>query len=245
MFSREVSPKNEMFGLEMETICPVGPDIDNIDPLGPDWDLGVPEVSCDNSLFSSREDNEECKDLGLDFVAGELEESYCQNVERNFCDSQESLMTRTLGFSFTNLKEKRDGSLTNNLRFAEDQLLHCLSIVKSFQCQQCGKTFKHRKSLRRHNKNKDMCSEISSGVHYDDKIDDYVKTVKEERFCASETSSDGFPAEPTTKCDICTVQFSSMDKLYIHSDEYTNRRQCCLCKNYPKVPREKQLCEAL
>ena len=164
--------------LDVDKIVNPVSNIDNIGPSSPEWDLGFPDISTsDGSEFDTF-----CAEFKIeDDEMRELEESFCENAKRNLCELQKSTVTKAAGFSSTDadVKERDDCSFLTNLRFAEDQLLHCLSIENTFQCQKCGKSFKHQKSLKRHNKNFRSCSKTCENVDCD-KIDDYVKTVKEE-----------------------------------------------------------------
>ena len=81
----------------------------------------------------------------------------------------------------------------------------------SFDCKQCQKKFKHKKSLARH-----IRTNHAMGSY---KILACNTSKQQEVSCG----------QPPSTCQICEKKFITQDKLDKHRDEYVSRLKCCRC----------------
>ena len=109
-------------------------------------------------------------------------------------------------------------------------------------CDKCGKTYKHRKSLKKHMQvtpNCELTQQNIPGRFYGDfeQLSKLIckascKPVKQD---SNDKKSDQEPndQEPNDHpdcCQICLIPLSSPDKGQIHREEYARVFQCCKCK---------------
>ena len=106
-----------------------------------------------------------------------------------------------------------------------------------FECDKCGKRFKHIKSLKRHNIHIPNCEPIQENIpgRCFGEFEQFSKIT-----CRTKSSSIKQNVEQSTGpleqrsdnlsfCQICLVSFSTPDKVQIHRDEYARIFQCCNC----------------
>ena len=112
---------------------------------------------------------------------------------------------------------------------------NCTKDVQLYNCDKCGKTFKHKKSLKRHmlvNPNCEQTQENTPGRFFGDfeQLSKIICKTNSNSLNRYLNHSDKKTADSHSFCQICLTPLSSSDKGQIHSEEYSRRFQCCKCK---------------
>ena len=99
-------------------------------------------------------------------------------------------------------------------------------VLLFYQCDKCGRKFKHKKTLKRHNTKMLNCNQnwlnISANRFAD--FGKFCKTISNQQ---TEVTTGG---DQTAFCQICLAHFVTPDKGQIHREEYSKIFQCCNCK---------------
>ena len=110
--------------------------------------------------------------------------------------------------------------------------------VYKFDCHKCGKRFKHKKSIKRHNSSQPYCHKTNevNPVQFD--FDQFSRTLRDDLAVKSPSSVFGDTKTGKNKlvtveersigsrgqeCEICKIYFSSEDKYQIHLEEHLAR----------------------
>ena len=114
------------------------------------------------------------------------------------------------------VSESQQNSTDEDINFGE----------RNMSCKKCGKTFKHKKSLKKHNLRIPLCDSSYQTKTEGSliKIPDISKKI---------VNKFNFKVEvkpiKSNKCEVCNHDFSSSDKLQIHVEEYYSKYECCMC----------------
>ena len=96
-------------------------------------------------------------------------------------------------------------------------------VMPFYECEKCGRKFKHKKTLMRHNTNIINCNQklfnISANRFPD--FGQFCKTISN-KSCGKTKAVD-----LAAFCQICLAHFSSPGKGQIHRDQYSRIFQCC------------------
>ena len=111
--------------------------------------------------------------------------------------------------------------------------------LQLYNCDKCGKTFKHKKSLKKHFLAKPNCEITLENIpetffgDFEQLSKVMCKTEKRnieenQGLQLHETTFDDF--EHLSLCKICHIPLTTPDKKQIHMEEYSRMFQCCKCK---------------